>query len=171
MWAGRSAGEWLAYDVDVPATGRYNLVSRIASGSTSPVDKRFHFTFNGENVTGSLTYSGTSGWQTWTNLVASDIQLTEGRQEMRVYMETGKLNLNYFELVPILSSPEPSPTPTPTPGEQPNPLRIEAESLVLTNYVIEDAEPASNGQLISLFQSGSMTGTARGDVYRYNRNL
>ncbi|MBD2312675.1 carbohydrate-binding protein [Desertifilum sp. FACHB-1129] len=157
-----AAGEWLAYDVDVPATGRYNLVSRIASGSTSPVDKRFHFTFNGENVTGSLTYSGTSGWQTWTNLVASDIQLTEGRQEMRVYMETGKLNLNYFELVPILSSPEPSPTPTPTPGEQPNPLRIEAESLVLTNYVIEDAEPASNGQLISLFQSGSMTGTAAG---------
>ncbi|WP_339383370.1 GDSL-type esterase/lipase family protein, partial [Oculatella sp. LEGE 06141] len=63
--------------------------------------------------------------------------------------------------LPVLSNPSPSPSPSPSPT--PNVIRLEAEAMQLTNYVIESNQsPASGSKIISLYQGGGTTGSATG---------
>ncbi len=98
-----AAGEWLAYDVDVSQDGYYDIIARVASGATGP--KIMHVEVDGQNVTGSMTYSDASGWQSWSNLTAGSIFFTSGQHEMKVLFDTNGLNLNNLDVVPSVSSP------------------------------------------------------------------
>ncbi|MEO1395146.1 MAG: hypothetical protein AAFV90_19775, partial [Cyanobacteria bacterium J06634_5] len=42
----------------------------------------------------------TGGWQTYQDFTLTDINLTAGAQELRLDFLTGKLNLNYIDIIP-----------------------------------------------------------------------
>ncbi|MBI2933732.1 MAG: carbohydrate-binding protein [Planctomycetes bacterium] len=88
-------GEWLAYDVQVETTGSYAVIARVATGATDM--KSIHLEVDGGNVSGSVPFTNTSGWQAWIDLALPNVSLSAGAHEVRVVIETGGFNLNYVE--------------------------------------------------------------------------
>ncbi|MEO0793640.1 MAG: malectin domain-containing carbohydrate-binding protein [Verrucomicrobiota bacterium] len=95
-----AAGEYLNYTVDINASGSYDFTFRVASLAST--DKTFHVEVDGVNVTGPITFNtGGAGWQSWQNATASNVSLTAGiGREIRIVMDTGSFNINYFEIAP-----------------------------------------------------------------------
>ncbi len=89
--------EWTQYTVDVARTGKYDIRCRVASPNDTA---RFHLEFDGRNVTGSLVAPNTGDWQNWTDLVVRGVELSAGRQIMRMFVENDGFNLNYIEVTP-----------------------------------------------------------------------
>ncbi|MEM9271340.1 MAG: carbohydrate-binding protein [Cyanobacteria bacterium P01_F01_bin.143] len=89
-------GEWLTYNVDVPQSGLYQLVARVAS----EVETTHSLDVSLDGQTFSLGFNGTGGWQSWENVVDGGINLTAGSHEMRLDMGTSLFNINYVDLVP-----------------------------------------------------------------------
>jgi hypothetical protein len=95
-WVG--AGEWLTYTVYVGASGSYDLDVRVASAGLGGT---FHIEVNGVDVTGPLTVPNTGGWQSWTTLRRTGVDLSAGQQVWRLVMDangtTGAVgNINYI---------------------------------------------------------------------------
>lgn len=86
--------EWLEYTVSVDTDGTYGLTARVASASEGG---QFHVEVDGTDVTGSVGFSGTGGWQSWTTVDTGSIDLTAGEHVVRVYSEAGGWNINYVE--------------------------------------------------------------------------
>ena len=90
-------GEFLTYDVNVPAAGEYNVVLRVAAIADNQTL---------EVVAGEQSYAAnfnsTGGWQTYTDVIVSNVSLDAGVQELRLNMKSSDFNLNYFELVPTV---------------------------------------------------------------------
>ena len=102
-----SAGEWLAYSVNVQASGTYRLVLRVAANGAGG---RVHVEFDGTNKTGTMTIPNTGGWQTWRDISAT-VTLAAGAQRMRVFVDgagaTGVVgNLNYITLTAAAAAPD-----------------------------------------------------------------
>lgn len=92
-----AAGEWLAYDIRVPAFGQYRVDVRIASPAAGA---RFHIEVNGVNVSGSVAIPATGSMQTWVD-VPTTIRLAGGRHTLRFVADTKGFNLNYFTFTKI----------------------------------------------------------------------
>ena len=125
-------GEWLTYDLNLPQDGTYNLVARVAT----PYDDR-SFSASIDDQTTTFEFDSTGGWQSWQDVVAEDLNLSAGSQQLRVDMLTDAFNLNYLELVPVNPEVE---EPEATNGV---PIRIEAEDY------------APGGQGISYFDNAA----------------
>ena len=82
-WVG--SGEWLKYSVSVAAAGQYDIEIRVASAGAGGT---FHIEVNGTDVTGSLAVPNTGGWQTWTTIRRTGVQLAAGPQLWRIVMDT-----------------------------------------------------------------------------------
>ncbi|MFH1497073.1 MAG: RICIN domain-containing protein [Verrucomicrobiota bacterium] len=90
------AGEWLDYTTYVTDPGRYTLRLRIASpNATGAVRVRMA----GVDTTGAWTFPGTGGYQNWTT-VSTTVDLTPGRQVLRLEVLASNFNLNWIELAP-----------------------------------------------------------------------
>ncbi|MEM1182164.1 MAG: family 16 glycosylhydrolase [Acidobacteriota bacterium] len=96
-------GEWLEYTVDVTA-GTYDVTLRVASNEDGGM---LQLEFDGVDKTGPISFSGTGGWQTWTDVTVSDVTLDSGLQTLRVLMLDSDFNLNRITIA------EPAP---PAPG-------------------------------------------------------
>ncbi len=92
-------GEWLNYTVNVASAGSYTLDLRVASANGGSL----HVTFNGTNATGTVTVPATGGWQTWTT-IRKTVTLAAGTQSMRVFLDSGNVNLNAFTVSTTASS-------------------------------------------------------------------
>jgi len=79
------AGEWLKYTVTVAGAGVYDLEFRVASAGAGGT---FHLEINGSDVTGPLTVPNTGGWQTWTTVRKTGVNLPAGQQEWRLVLDT-----------------------------------------------------------------------------------
>lgn len=80
--------EWLEYSVNVSAAGSYTItipVSQVASGAT------MHVSFNGTNVTGSMSIPNTGNWGVSQNITAT-MNLNAGTQIMQVVFDTNGSN-------------------------------------------------------------------------------
>ncbi|MEM9274746.1 MAG: carbohydrate-binding protein [Cyanobacteria bacterium P01_F01_bin.143] len=90
-------GEWLTFDVDVPANGSYQIVARVASGSnqTHSID----VSLGGEST--SVNFNTTGGWNNWADVIGGEISLYSGLQELRLDMGSSGFNLNYVDLIPV----------------------------------------------------------------------
>ncbi len=96
-----ASGEWLAYSINVSASGTYTMQARVASltgGGT------FHIEIDGVNVSGVLAVPNTGGWQLWQTVTRSGIALTAGPHVMRVVFDgAGTIgyvgNLNYIRWI------------------------------------------------------------------------
>jgi photosystem II stability/assembly factor-like uncharacterized protein len=93
---GLTAGQWIKYRVNVPASGYYDIDCRVASGSGS----RFHLEFNGVNATGPVTFASRNGNGSvaWTDVSIPHVMLTAGDQYMKLVPETDSLEVDSYQL-------------------------------------------------------------------------
>jgi hypothetical protein len=77
-------GEWLEYTIDVQTPVLASLAFRVA-GATS--GGTFHAEIDGVNVTGTLAVPNTGGWQNWTTVSKTGINLTAGVHVLRPKMD------------------------------------------------------------------------------------
>ena len=91
------AGEWLAYDVNVAATGIYTMTMRMASGTAGT--KTITVTVDGGNAK-TFNFTDASGYQSWKNVVVSGVNLTAGNHVLRITMTAVNFNLNYLDVQP-----------------------------------------------------------------------
>jgi hypothetical protein len=94
------AGEWLNYTVNVTSAGTYKFDFRVASAGTNG---KFHLEVDGVDVTGQLTVPNTAGWQNWTTVTMTGINLTAGTHVLKLRMDangsTGSVgNFNWLKL-------------------------------------------------------------------------
>jgi hypothetical protein len=115
-----SAGDWLAYSVNVATAGTYTFEFRVASSGTGGT---FHLEAGGVNKTGALTVPNTGGWQTWTTISKTGVSLAAGPQVFRLVMDSvgagGAVgNFNWFRVTAGATggSTPFSGTPIPLPG-------------------------------------------------------
>ena len=101
-----NAGEWLEYSVDVAAPGTYDLKLRTARQPKGSASVRV--LLDGVDKTGSLAVPRTNGWQTWTDVVRTGVNLQAGRQLLRIAMVGSEFNLNWIEITAIATAPQPT---------------------------------------------------------------
>jgi len=87
-----SSGEWLEYTINVETAGTYDLSFRYASGNTSGGGP-FHFEIDGNTISPSIEVSTTNDWDTWSTKNVTNIELTEGEQILRLFIDNGELNI------------------------------------------------------------------------------
>lgn len=90
------AGEWLAFDITVSGTSNlFDFDFRLASPSGSGA---LHMEIDGVDVTGQVTLpQATGGWQSYTTVTASGINISSGNHLMRIVFDQAGINLNYVE--------------------------------------------------------------------------
>ena len=124
-----SAGEWLAYSIDVTQPGGYVMDARVASNGPGGT---FHVEVNGVDKTGPIVIPDTHGWQSWVTVTRATAPLAAGAQRLRVVIDANGANgdagnLNYIRLsVPVTPPPAASTSYTGTPAAVPG--LIEAEN-------------------------------------------
>lgn len=105
-------GEWLDYSVEVDSSGLYDIQIRVASAKadtiqethptigvinwTVPATQTLHIEFDGNDVSGPLTFVATEGWQNWKSVFARRIPLLEGQFKMRIVMDSSEFNINWI---------------------------------------------------------------------------
>jgi beta-glucosidase len=89
-----ASGEWLEYTVDVAADGTYTINLRVAASGTS--SRTLYVAIDGTNVTGTITFTSTGGYQVWTTVSVTGIPLTAGQHVVRIYMSSASFNLNWI---------------------------------------------------------------------------
>ncbi len=100
------AGEWLEYATLVVDPGRYDLRVRVASPNPTGA---LRVKLAGVDLTGSWTFNGTGGNQTWTTL-SKTVDIPPGQQVLRLEVLTSGFNLNWIELAPATAGPIPNGT-------------------------------------------------------------
>ena len=149
-------GEWLEYQVTAPQTLGYTFLIRNASISTS--NPRIRITVSqGQLEYNSVIYSlgATNGWQNWADDIIGPITLFAGSNTVRITMETGGANYNYFEIHTYTPTATPTPvTPTPvTPTATATPIPVPATATLTSNatydgYVYENSRTSNVGAVL-----------------------
>lgn len=86
-------GNWVEYEVDIPAAGTYIAHSRVASAAGGALQ------YQVDGVTASHTsIAATGGDENWVTTTSS-IFLTAGKRTIRVLAVSGGWNFNWFRLV------------------------------------------------------------------------
>ena len=77
-------GEWLKYTVNPSQSGAYTLEFRVASEGAGGT---FHLEVNGVDRTGPISIPDTGGWQNWTTVTKSGVNLSAGSQTWRLVVD------------------------------------------------------------------------------------
>lgn len=88
-------GDWMTYDVNVPAAGNYVVKYRVASASGGGVIQMEKG--GGGAVYGTVNLPSTGGWQNWTT-VTQTVSLPAGQQTLGVVAKSGGFNLNWVDI-------------------------------------------------------------------------
>ncbi len=86
--------DYVTYDINVPASGEYMINFRVASKS-KPI--KFDI-YQNENNIGTIEEAPTGHHQTWTT-IATNVDLTEGNQTIKLVATGGGWNINWLEFV------------------------------------------------------------------------
>ena len=88
------AGEWLAYTINVPTTGDYNVGVRASTQADFP-NPAYHLEIDGVNVTGRVVLPDTGGWNHYQwNTGSNSIRLTSGTHVLKIVSERPYFMLN-----------------------------------------------------------------------------
>jgi hypothetical protein len=87
-------GDWVTYNIQVPASGNYEVSYRVASenGASLQFEKA-----GGELVYGVVDIPATGGWQSWKT-IKHTVQLSVGTQSIALYAPAGGWNVNWLEI-------------------------------------------------------------------------
>jgi hypothetical protein len=86
------AGDWLEYNIEVPANGDYTVYFRISANASTNLELR-----ENNSTIQTLQIPSSGGWQNWNTLQTS-IHLTSGKHKLQVYTGRGMFNLNWLEI-------------------------------------------------------------------------
>lgn len=92
---GISTGDWMTYTVDVPATGNYKIVYRLASPHTTA--KFVLKSGTDVDLAPAITVPKTGGWQMWQD-VEQTVVLQKGQQTLKIFVQVGGFNINWFKV-------------------------------------------------------------------------
>jgi hypothetical protein len=106
-----TAGEWLAYEVNVAQSGSYTVALRAATPYTG---RSVHLELDGSPIGGPIAVPNTGSWQTWATVTIPPLTLPSGRHTLRLVADTSSLNLNYVVVSAVGGTPTPQPTSTAT---------------------------------------------------------
>jgi beta-glucanase (GH16 family) len=86
-WTG--VGEWLEYTVNVTQTGSYTIQARVAVEGNGGDGGTFHLELgdgggDDADITGPMLIPNTGGWQNWTTISVSGVNLTAGTYKLRL---------------------------------------------------------------------------------------
>ena len=95
------AGEWLEYTIDVQSAFAATFTFRVAAAAAGG---KFHAEIDGVDVTGSLAVPNSGGYQKFTDVNGTSVQLTAGLHVLRLRMDTngstGSVgNFNWIRIV------------------------------------------------------------------------
>lgn len=88
-------GEWLKYRVEVIEKGSYSFEFRTASHHQNSV---IHIEVDGKNISGPIEIAKTGSWQNWTSVNSNKIELNKGVQDVKIVIDEGEFNFNYFNI-------------------------------------------------------------------------
>ena len=120
------AAEWIIYTVEIEQTGKYEINLRIASPNSTGKIKLF---LDDTEITSSIDVPNTGGWQTWSTITVSDVELLAGTSALKLYFPSGDFNINYVQFK-LLSTDEDSTINPSTPNgfilhqNYPNPFSV-----------------------------------------------
>lgn len=141
-------GDWMDYNINVPTTGNYTLTYRVASTGTTG---QIQFLANNGTLA-STTIPNTGGWQTWST-ISTTVSLIAGQQKVRLYINGGAFNINWFQLsagTPTSSSSSQSSSSTPAFTQQ-----IQAESYnSMSGVQTENTSDTGGGLNVGWIDSG-----------------
>jgi len=90
------SGEWVEYTLNIPETGLYSVILRVASSDENGF---LNVTSDSsESTTGNMKVPYTGGPQSWLNL-ADTISLKSGVQTIKIAVKSGAVSINHFRLV------------------------------------------------------------------------
>ncbi|HYG38359.1 MAG TPA: carbohydrate-binding protein [Cytophagales bacterium] len=95
------AGDWMAYNVNIPTSGTYKVSYRVSSpnsGKSLKLEKD-----NGQTLLGTVSIPNTGGWQNWTS-VSHNVYLPAGSYAIGLATGTGGFNINRFHLTNNLNA-------------------------------------------------------------------
>lgn len=84
-------GEWMKYTVNILNEGIYKLTTRVATQNNGGV---FHLELDDVAITTGVQVESTGGWQSWSDVVTSDIILPEGKHVLKFYMDEEGFNIS-----------------------------------------------------------------------------
>jgi hypothetical protein len=90
---GIKTGEWLKYTVNVASSGIYTMQARVASASAGG---QFRIEFDGQDVTGPVSFPATGSGQTFINVDVNHVLLGKGQHNMRLLMDANDWNINWI---------------------------------------------------------------------------
>jgi hypothetical protein len=90
------ADEWMQYEVNVAASGVYDIEIRVASGGSGG---RLHFAMGNADITPSSFAPPTGGWQNWQTLIIPDVIIDAGDNKLRMYVDQAGFNVSSFEFI------------------------------------------------------------------------
>jgi endoglucanase len=87
------AGDWMKYQINLPATGQYQVSYRLASAQSGAA---FRLETAGGDVLDTVQAPNTGGWQQWQT-VTHPVNLAAGQQALTLYVVNGPFNINWLE--------------------------------------------------------------------------
>ena len=87
-----NSGEWLEYSINVETAGMYDLSFRYASGNSNGGGP-FHFEVDGNTISPSINMQTTNGWNSWSTKNITNIELRQGEQVLRLFIDEGEFNI------------------------------------------------------------------------------
>jgi hypothetical protein len=95
------ANDWMAYRINVPATGTYRVQYRVASQSGGG-NIRLE-PLGGGTAFGSIAVPSTGGWQTWTT-ISHNVTLNAGIQNIALVAASAGFNINWLNISSVMSA-------------------------------------------------------------------
>jgi len=89
------AGDWAEYLINVTETSTYEFNYRVASPNNSGI---VHAELDGQRIHPNTSIPTTGGWQNWTTVKVSGLNLTAGQHTLRWVADGGGFNVNYIDI-------------------------------------------------------------------------
>lgn len=94
-------GEWLNYTVKIQSGGMYSVDCRVATQSNGAA---MSLSLDGKVLAGNISIPNTGGWQVWTTITVTGIQLTEGVHTLTLGSVAQFVNVNRMVFGGVSSS-------------------------------------------------------------------
>ncbi|MEH0152850.1 beta-1,3-glucanase family protein [Limibacter armeniacum] len=88
-------GDWIVWDVNLPASGSYNVEYRVASANSGGVIQLEQA--GGSPIFGTVGVPNTGDWQNWTS-ISHNVNMNAGQQQVAIYVPAGGYNLNWLKI-------------------------------------------------------------------------